>query len=334
MKTTTTTAKEDVRSTRKLLHHISVLLASMPEDALKKLSGSYRVVTTIMIPRLEYIPKITHDDLVIRELAYFKFCKEIQENTRFKKELNKKRAKGEFLLLAFVLQGKNEVTHEWNVMQLNQNDDGNLMNHSKDPRPKQEKEKGKEKEKVKTFADILKLMESKENETKQLDSIQGLDIVVNGILPEDLMIPDSSKKEEYLQLRKECRKVVLSTTMFLQEQEDEDGNMPIPQDELNCISKDMAGLFHQRAVNEIFGGNKIAFTAATALSQNRKNSQQLLQKPLRDCKTCGARAPIHLRCGGCGTVWYCDVVCQKKDWTEGGHKKICISLRNSKNNKN
>ncbi len=218
-------------------------------------------------------------------------------------------------------------------MQLNQNNDANLMNHSTDPRPK--KEKGKEKEKgkgkVKTFADILKFMETKENKIKQLDSIQGLEIVVNGILPEDLIIPDSSKQEAYVQLRKECRKVVLSTTMFLQEQEDEHGNMPIPQEELNCISKDMAGLFHQRAVTEIFGGNQIAFTAATALSQSRKNSQQLLQKPLRDCKTCGARAPIHLRCGGCGTVWYCDVVCQKKDWIKGGHKKICISLRNNKN---
>ncbi len=107
----TTEKKDNVRSTRKLLHHMSALLASMPKDELKKLTEPYRVLTTIMIPRLEYIPKITQDDLVLRELSYFKFCKEIQENTRFIAELNKKRAKGEFLLLAFVLQGKNQVTH-------------------------------------------------------------------------------------------------------------------------------------------------------------------------------------------------------------------------------
>lgn len=315
-------ANDKERSTRKLLHHMSFLLATMPQNELNKLVVPACVVSTKKIPCLSYIPSIKHEDLVAKDLSCFKFCKELYENKKFKKELNKPREAGEFLLVAFIIED-NRVFHEWNVMQLKQNDDGNLMNHTVDPRPPPAKQKGKEKEKGQTFANILKQMEN-QKETKT--NLFGIEVVVNGILPEDLIIPDSTKQEAYAKLRIECRKVVQSTTQFLQKQEDDNGKLPIPQEELSCISKDMAGLFHQRATNEIFGGNETAFCAAIALSSSRKKSQKILNKPIRSCATCGTMSPFHMKCGACGNVWYCSVDCQREDWVQGGHKKICINL--------
>lgn len=28
-------------------------------------------------------------------------------------------------------------------------------------------------------------------------------------------------------------------------------------------------------------------------------------------------------CNGCREWWYCGTECQKRDWKEGGHKKVC-----------
>jgi hypothetical protein len=32
-----------------------------------------------------------------------------------------------------------------------------------------------------------------------------------------------------------------------------------------------------------------------------------------------------LRCGACRSVFYCDSSCQKRDWTSGGHRLVCVA---------
>lgn len=51
-------------------------------------------------------------------------------------------------------------------------------------------------------------------------------------------------------------------------------------------------------------------------------------QPKRDCWWRGAniilRAPRPLRARQvCKSAFYCDAVCQRKDWEEGGHRLVC-----------
>ena len=39
------------------------------------------------------------------------------------------------------------------------------------------------------------------------------------------------------------------------------------------------------------------------------------------CAVCGVKGAG--RCNGCGLVAYCGKKCQAKDWTDGGHRKVC-----------
>lgn len=45
------------------------------------------------------------------------------------------------------------------------------------------------------------------------------------------------------------------------------------------------------------------------------------------CEKIEERLGCFKACGGCKDEFYCGVECQKKDWTEGGHKKKCKSKR-------
>jgi hypothetical protein len=50
------------------------------------------------------------------------------------------------------------------------------------------------------------------------------------------------------------------------------------------------------------------------------------------CFTCNAAESEGVKfsyCGACQSVLYCSKVCQKEDWKEGEHKKICKSLKNA-----
>ena len=42
------------------------------------------------------------------------------------------------------------------------------------------------------------------------------------------------------------------------------------------------------------------------------------------CGSCGQDGLL-LKCGGCKSIWYCDVKCQKKDWKR--HKSTCRKLK-------
>lgn len=42
---------------------------------------------------------------------------------------------------------------------------------------------------------------------------------------------------------------------------------------------------------------------------------------LKECQTCGLPLMKAKKCGGCGSVMYCSIECQKKDWPE--HKLTC-----------
>jgi hypothetical protein len=44
------------------------------------------------------------------------------------------------------------------------------------------------------------------------------------------------------------------------------------------------------------------------------------------CKAVASEGVTFSYCGACQSVQYCSKVCQKKDWKEGEHKKICKSL--------
>jgi len=43
------------------------------------------------------------------------------------------------------------------------------------------------------------------------------------------------------------------------------------------------------------------------------------------CKTCSTET--NLRCNRCKQVYYCGKECQRKDWKEGYHKRICRSTK-------
>ncbi|KAG9243100.1 hypothetical protein BJ878DRAFT_463050 [Calycina marina] len=46
------------------------------------------------------------------------------------------------------------------------------------------------------------------------------------------------------------------------------------------------------------------------------------------CDGCGEDKKISelVKCGGCGCAWYCDKACQKKGWSNSGHKGDCKIL--------
>ncbi|GJE93108.1 zinc finger MYND domain-containing protein [Phanerochaete sordida] len=46
----------------------------------------------------------------------------------------------------------------------------------------------------------------------------------------------------------------------------------------------------------------------------------------RECLCFGEKPQHKLRkCNGCGKIMYCSKKCQRRDWTEGGHKSVCRS---------
>ena len=44
------------------------------------------------------------------------------------------------------------------------------------------------------------------------------------------------------------------------------------------------------------------------------------------CRVCGKKGEGYKYCSKCTCVYYCSVVCQRKDWKENGHKEECKKL--------
>ena len=63
---------------------------------------------------------------------------------------------------------------------------------------------------------------------------------------------------------------------------------------------------------------------ADAIAQAPDINQMVVH--IRTCGYCGRENDELLKCGGCGTVAYCNTRCQRKGW-KGGHKVICRRIQ-------
>ena len=77
---------------------------------------------------------------------------------------------------------------------------------------------------------------------------------------------------------------------------------------------------HKNAPSSVFNFSKVVLEKAACATPT-----------LTDCANCGASegsilgTPAHNACSRCEITYYCSVMCQKRHWKEGGHKKRCMT---------
>ena len=77
---------------------------------------------------------------------------------------------------------------------------------------------------------------------------------------------------------------------------------------------------HKNAPSSVFNFSKVVMEKAACATPT-----------LTDCANCGASegsilgTPAHNACSRCEITYYCSVMCQKRHWKEGGHKKRCMT---------
>ncbi|KAJ7656013.1 hypothetical protein DFH06DRAFT_475067 [Mycena polygramma] len=65
-----------------------------------------------------------------------------------------------------------------------------------------------------------------------------------------------------------------------------------------------------------------------ALAKPRRSPEYISRRPCNNIQCGEIRVKTALmRCGGCQVVYYCSFECQKHDWTHGGHRTHCDSIR-------